>query len=600
MDETRVAAIIQARMTSSRLPGKVLLPLAGQPVLWHVVHRLRQCRTVDVVAVVTSDRPEDDALVAWCAADGVPVFRGSEDNVLERYAVAVDALRPKVILRVTGDSPLIDPTTVDQVVAALLREGADYCVADPAQPCIHEGFSPFPRSAFERLRREATTDPVAVEHVSAYIGCHPESFRHHHVTLPPDHQFSGARISVDTPADLEFLETLYRELGAAPGEIDIAEVVRLLRQRPELLAINAHVRQKTITEASFRLVIRCDGYPEIGLGHVVRSLAVARQLRDAHGIGVSLALRDREPGPALVREAGFPLDLWDGRIPEGAWLRDVLGDRRAHALLLDVRTGLAPDQLAAWRRSGLLVAVLDDPSDRRLAADLAFYPPVPQVREMDWSLFSGDLCAGWDWLPLRPGFDRKLTEPHHPEPCVVVTMGGSDPAGLSLRALRALERLDGLLRIRLILGRGFAHRAALETLLPTLRRQTLEILEDLADMPAALADADLAVAAFGVTAWELAALGVPAILLGLSADHARSAESLHEAGMARSLGEHTMVSDADLAAAVDGLLADPVARRAMRAACATVDGRGAGRIAVRLVTRLTGRVACIERSGERS
>lgn len=588
----RVVAVIQARMGSTRLPGKVLLPLAGQPVLWHIVQRLRCCRSLDAIVIATSDQLADDALAPFAAALGIPLVRGPEEDVLERFRLAAAAQDAAIVLRVTGDAPLVDPELIDTMVALLRRTGADYCTGEPGVAAIHEGFAPFTRTALERLKHEAGTDPVAREHVDSYIKLHPEDFRICYVPIPEAHRIEGARVSVDTPADLAFLEALYRETGASPGEIDVAAVVALLRRHPELMAINAHVRQKTTTEASFRLVIRCDGYPEIGLGHVVRCLALARQLRDVHSVGVRFALRDLEPGPALVREAGFPLDLWDGRVDEGNWLADRLDEQQADALLLDVRTDLESRQVARWRRDGLLVAVLDDPSERRLAADLAFYPPVPQLREMQWDGFQGELCVGWDWLPLRPGFDCKLPEPHNTEPHVVVTMGGSDPAALSLRVLRALEGIDDLLRVRLILGRGFDHRTELEALRPALR-QPLEILEDVNDMPAALADADLVVAGFGVTAYELAALGLPAVLLGLSADHARSAESLHQAGMAWSLGEHTAVSDADLVAAIHGQLADPSARRAMRAASTMVDGRGTQRIAARMAQALTARFAHI-------
>ncbi len=595
----RAVAVIQARMGSTRLPGKVLLPLAGQPVLWHIVQRLRRCRSLDAIVIATSDQPGDDALVPFAAALGIPLVRGPEEDVLERFRLAATAQDAGIVLRVTGDAPLVDPELIDAMIALLRRSGADYCTGEPGVAAIHEGFAPFTRAALERLKNEAGTDPVAREHVDSYIKLHPEAFRICYVPIPEAHRIEGARVSVDTPADLAFLEALYRETGASPGEIDVAAVVALLRRHPEWMAINAHVRQKTTTETSFRLTIRCDGYPEIGLGHVVRCLALARRLRDVHGVGVRFAMRDLEPGPSLVREAGFPNDLWDGRIDEGAWLDDLLDKRRIDALLLDVRTDLELQRVASWRRDGLLVAVLDDPSERRLAADLAFYPPVPQLREMDWTGFQGELCVGWDWLPLRPGFDCKLPEPHNIEPQVVVTMGGSDPAALSLRVLRALEGIDGPLRVRLILGRGFAHRAALEALRPTLRLP-LEILEDVNDMPGALTDADLAVAAFGVTAYELAALGVPAILLGLSADHARSAEALHQAGMAWSLGEHTAVNEADLTAAMQRLLAEPAARSAMRAACTLVDGLGAQRIAARLAMALADRNAHLTASASRT
>lgn len=590
MDNRTIAAIIQARMGSSRLPGKVLLPLAGKPLLWHIIHRLRKCRTLDVIAVATSDRPEDDTLTAWCEEEGVPVVRGSENNVLQRYALAADVLKADYIVRVTGDAPLVDPGLLDCMIERLRTTGADYCIGEPGVACIHEGFAPLTRAALERIVEEAGADPIAREHVDTYIKHHPDDFRICTVPIPEAHRIEGTRVSVDTPSDLVFLDTLYNELNAEPGELEVAAAVALLRHRPELMAINAHVRQKTATAGSYRLVVRCDGTPKIGLGHVVRCLAVAQRLRDTHGVGVSFALSAEEPGPAMVHEAAFPFDLWDGQTHEGAWLQTVLTERRADALLLDIRTDLAVEQLAAWRREGLLVAVLDDPSDRRLAAELAFYPPVPQLQEMDWNGFDGQLCSGWEWLPLRPGFNRKVPEPNNPIPRVAVTMGASDPAGLSLRALQALEAIDRQLQVRLILGRAFAHRPALEKLLPDLR-QPMEIINDVADMPAALADIDLAVASFGVTAWELASLGVPAVLLGLSPDHARSAEALHKAGMARSLGEHTAVSDTALTAAIADLLANPTTRQAVRAASKVADGLGAERIAARLVERLTGRSA---------
>ena len=103
MAKPRVAAIIQARMGSTRLPGKVLMPLSGKPVLWHIIHRLRKCRMVDVVAIATSDQPCDDPLVEFARNEGVELVRGPEDNVLQRYALAAEKLAPDYIVRVTGE-----------------------------------------------------------------------------------------------------------------------------------------------------------------------------------------------------------------------------------------------------------------------------------------------------------------------------------------------------------------------------------------------------------------------------------------------------------------------------------------------------------------
>lgn len=595
MGKPKVAAIIQARMGSTRLPGKVLMPLAGKPVLWHIVHRLKQCCMVDVIAIATSNGPQDDPIALWAAEIGIPAVRGPEDNVLERYLLAARQLDADVVLRVTGDAPLVDPSLIDHMITLLVEGDADYCTGEPGVISIHEGFAPLSRKALEKIGREAGSDPAGREHVDGFIKKHPERFSIVHVPIPQEHHLTGTRISVDTPADLEFLNLLYQELGAKPGELDVAEAVALLKRRPELLSINAHVRQKDMTAANKLVVIRCDGNSDTGLGHVVRCLAIARSLRDRQGIGIVFAMADRAPGPEMVREAGFPVELSNGEESEPLWLEEIFARHRTNGLLLDIRTDLAAASIRDWRRKGILIAVLDDGSERRLCADLVFYPPVPQVDEMDWTDFTGIRLIGWEWIPLRADFDRKLPPPANQPPQVVITMGGSDPAGLSLLALNALQRLDGPLNARLILGRSFTHGPQLAQLLPSLR-MPVTILENVSNMPEALADADLAVASFGVTAYEMAALGIPTILLSLTDDHARSAQALHQAGMALSLGNHADVTEGQLADVIRNLLSDAQALRTMRAACSFIDGKGADRIADRLNESLSEQLIKHQRS----
>ncbi|NQV22208.1 MAG: NTP transferase domain-containing protein, partial [Rhodospirillales bacterium] len=264
-----VAAIIQARMGSSRLPGKVLRMLAGKPVLWHIVHRLRKSTRIDRIAIATTTDTADDPIEAFARAEGVTVVRGPEDDVLARFAIAADVLEADVILRVTGDAPLVDPKVADQLIRALEDADADYATYAPEGIAIDEGFSPLSRRALERLCEVAPDDPVAREHVTAYFKEHPDFGRVATIT-PPSARAFDARLSVDTPADLEFLEAVYRELCAAPGDADVKQVVALLRQRPDLVAINQYVHQKGAREEGISVLIRCDGGAELGLGHVVR------------------------------------------------------------------------------------------------------------------------------------------------------------------------------------------------------------------------------------------------------------------------------------------------------------------------------------------
>src|SRR5579863_6109788 len=130
-----VVAVVQARMGSSRLPGKVLMPVAGKPMLWHILHRLGQCRSVDSIAVATSTDPRDDAIEKFCVEEGVACVRGPLQNVLERYRLTADQTGAQTLLRVTGDAPLIDPGIIDYLVFGMTEAGADFVQLKPGALC---------------------------------------------------------------------------------------------------------------------------------------------------------------------------------------------------------------------------------------------------------------------------------------------------------------------------------------------------------------------------------------------------------------------------------------------------------------------------------
>ncbi len=596
MDKPKVAAIIQARMGSSRLPGKVLMSIAGKPVLWHIIHRLRKCRNVDVIAIATSEKATDDPVVEFARTENVIAIRGPEENVLQRYFLAAAQIDPDVIVRVTGDAPLVDPGLIDELVGTLIREDADYCCGDPSIPSIHEGFSPFSRRALNRLLNEASDDPVAIEHVTAYFKEHPEKFRCVHFVVPKEHRFHGTRMSVDTPADLRFMNELYARLGVPAGEAEIAEVVRILNEQPDLLNINSHIYQKKSKDKALKFLVRCDGDSQIGLGHAVRCLALADELREKHGCGVTFAMTTGELGVNMVREAGFPIERQPADFTEEQWMDSLITNKRPHALILDVRSSLAREKVAEWRKSGILMATLDDPSNRRLEVDLAFYPPVPQVKRMDWTGFTGKLYCGWEWVILRSEFAawrRKhdcLRTPHSvadpKPPNILVTMGGSDPAALTLKAVKALKMLSTAFHVTIILGRGFTYHAELKELIAG-ASYPFTINENVTDMVSIMSQADMAIASFGVTAYELAFMGVPTIFICLTEDHAEAASAFMETGMAVSLGTFTDVQVETIAKKTGIMLNNKsMWHELSNKTKKLIDGQGASRISCLLLERL--------------
>ena len=340
-----------------------------------------------------------------------------------------------------------------------------------------------------------------------------------------------------------------------------------------------------------RALIRCDGTPELGMGHVVRCLALADELRDVHAVEVEFLVKEQSVGSDRIAGCGYRIDCQPERLPEADWIGSQIYARRPDILILDTRTGLARQAVAAWRRSGVLIVSIDDPEDKRLEADLLFCPPVPQVFRMNWDGFAGEKSVGWDWVILRKQFaTQQIVAADEPVPAsdrplsILVAMGGSDSAGLTLLALKALDQIDRPVKVTVLLGSGFGHEQALSAWQEAARKE-YGIIRNVEDVASVMARADLAIASFGVTAYELAAMGVPALYFCLTADHADSARLFTDAGIGVSLGIAAEITVEKIVSTLERLIDDPAVRRKMSLQAAKViDGQGAARVAQKIVS----------------
>jgi spore coat polysaccharide biosynthesis protein SpsF len=245
----KVDAVIQARMGSTRLPGKVLMPLGSAPVLDHVVARCKRSDALREVVVATTTLAEDDAIAQRSERLGVRVVRGSSDDVLSRYAAAVDALRPDAIVRVTSDCPLIDPHVIDDMVARFRT------LAEPPSRCDYLSNSlqrTFPRgldaevvagAALLQAAREATA-PEEREHVTPFIYRRPERYAIHHWHSPVE--AAEHRWTLDTQEDYELLSLIFEALGDAADTAPWRDVLAIVQEHPGWMQINRGVVQKTL------------------------------------------------------------------------------------------------------------------------------------------------------------------------------------------------------------------------------------------------------------------------------------------------------------------------------------------------------------------
>lgn len=268
----QTVAILQARMGSSRLPGKVLLDLAGKSMIQRVFERVQRAQTVDSVLVATTTDPSDDPVAAFAASMEAPCYRGSLHDVLDRYYQAAKTQQAEVIVRITADCPLIDPAVIDETVRLVTHHAS--LIADFACNRLPPPFTrTFPIGldveactfvALERAWQEST-ETFHREHVMPFIyegahlalrtphvaeGISPHGFHIAQLHHTPD--YGSLRWTVDTPEDLAFMREIFTRLG---NKTDFTwyDVLEIVQKHPELAQINAAVRHKTMTEVDERV-----------------------------------------------------------------------------------------------------------------------------------------------------------------------------------------------------------------------------------------------------------------------------------------------------------------------------------------------------------
>ena len=221
-------------MSSTRLPGKVLADLAGMPMILRQIERLRRATRLERIVVATSDQPSDDPLAVCLIAAGVPVFRGSLDDVLGRFMGAIEAFGPvRTVVRLTADCPLADPELIDETLKLHARLGADYTSNTPARRSYPKGLDV---EVFEavalKIAAAETSDPYDHEHVTPFLYRHPERFAVAGLEQAADE--GDVRWTVDRPDDLDFVRAVYDELYAAKPAFTSDDVRALVGGRPDL------------------------------------------------------------------------------------------------------------------------------------------------------------------------------------------------------------------------------------------------------------------------------------------------------------------------------------------------------------------------------
>ena len=244
----KIVAVVQARMASSRLPGKVLLPIEKKPMLWHVINRLKHSQYLDDIIIATSKGYKDDPIVLFSQNNSISYYRGKEDDVLDRYYQAVKDKNADYIVRITGDCPLIDPIIVDNTISHILNGNYDYVnilktLNDGTRKTTYPDGLDVEVFTFESLEKawNNANEKSEREHVTSYIWNNPDLFNLSYIENEKDD--STLRLTVDYPEDLIFVRKIYNYLWEEEKMFYLEDIIRLLETCDELLDINSNIVQ---------------------------------------------------------------------------------------------------------------------------------------------------------------------------------------------------------------------------------------------------------------------------------------------------------------------------------------------------------------------
>ncbi|WMJ24045.1 glycosyltransferase family protein [Paludicola sp. MB14-C6] len=239
----KVEVIIQARMGSTRLPGKVMLNLCGKPVLWHVLQRVKQAKKVDDIIVATSNLQADDIIADYLNSIDTKCFRGDESDVLSRYYYATKKYPADAIIRITADCPLIDPNVIDDVVSCFFTHSCKYASNFSQKRSFPRGLDCeiFSFQLLERAFHEATED-FEREHVTPFM-----YWKQHKIaTIENKEDYSDMRWTLDTLEDFELIQAIYHQFYHGEHNFYMKEIYSFLKSNPQIMLLNQEIQQKPV------------------------------------------------------------------------------------------------------------------------------------------------------------------------------------------------------------------------------------------------------------------------------------------------------------------------------------------------------------------
>jgi len=607
----KVVAIIQARMGSTRLPGKVLMDVAGRPMLWHIIERVKRSKNVDLIVVATTDKDEDKKILKLARNCSVKAFAGSEEDVLDRYYQAANKFGAYVIVRITGDCPFITPDTIDDMVEICLSNNAEYINHHPSYITIEEGIEVVTFSALKRVKKLATSNQHR-EHVTIFIRENPQLFNIGVIIPPKIFQRDDMRLTVDNVEDLELVQKIYDLLYKENEITSLKEVVKLLEENPDLMSINAEIKMSEINQyldsekirtkildsldekndddvivnekSKKKIVFRCDASSEIGLGHVIRSLAVAKELQEKNKIIFASAVDQTN---SYIREYDFEIFSKNDNENEETFLTRAITKLHPDVLFIDKKYSYDSAFLNELKKNNVKIMMMDNLCEGLSACDEIVFHSLHFDENLLKEYLSQEKIAhvkmGPKYIILRNeilSLKNKIERDLHNPPNIIVTTGGSDPKGVLIKIIKWLKEINLPANIYLLVGHAFKFKDQLE-----------DIKENLPDnfrvvpySPQEIIKADIVICTFGVTIYEMIYLQIPTICISHTVENANDSKIINEKyGVIKDMGYIDDINSGDLNIAIRNIMQEDKHQKMVERCDNIIDGMGAKRVGEKII-----------------
>jgi spore coat polysaccharide biosynthesis protein SpsF len=565
-----VLAVIQARMASSRLPGKILMKIDGKPLIQHIVERAKKASNVDAIVLATSTNKSDDPVEEFCRRTGVNYFRGSEEDVLVRLIGAAEKFSPELIVRICGDQPLFDTSLLERLIDRHREAGADYSTSTGALP-KGLNFEVINYAVLKKVEKEATTIADR-EHVTKFILDHPERFKIQQVGFGEQLARSDIVLTVDTKHDFDFVKRIYLALkkkGKHKATAGVAEeIIRL---------VDNHV----VARKPF-ILLRADSSKEKGMGDVVSLMNIAELLKDKYEL--IFASKDYAEGVDFIKSKGyevFSLAVNGTREEEIKQVKALCDKRKINYCIVE----LFPNDASYVKELSqfLKTLVIDFFGNIEIYSDIL----------VCWDFDAKDLkydfknketlkLLGPDYAPLNNDIMKSARKKNSAKiERVAISFGGSDPNDLSFALLDVISDLARQYDFTFILGPGFKKIGEFAN---KAEDKNIKFIQSPKNIHQLFAKSDLVISRGGLTSLELCALGVPFIGISKLEWEIIRLKKLASFGICRFIQANDQLKDS-LLQALRRLSSLEVRNKMTKKGMKLVDGKGALRIANAIKTR---------------